>query len=54
MLWLTHQKILGDQISFAASQWRAAIPALYLAINRFGSGFDFDDSIERVAVRAME
>ena len=38
----------------AASQWSAAIPALYLAINRFGSGFDFDNSIERIAVRAME
>jgi len=54
MLCLTHQKILKDQIPFTAGQWRAAIPALYLAINRFGSGFDFNDSIDRVAVRAME
>jgi hypothetical protein len=30
------------------------IPALYLAINRFGSGFDFNGSIDRIAIRAME
>ena len=54
MLWLPHQKILENQIPFAASKWIAAITALYRAINRFRSWFDCDDLIERVAVRAME
>jgi hypothetical protein len=53
-LWLPHQKILEDQIPFAAVEWSAATTALYLAVNRFGSRFDFDHAIERVAVRAME
>jgi hypothetical protein len=54
MLWRTHQKILEDEIPFAAGQWRAAIPARYLEINRVGSYFDFDDAIERAAIRAKE
>ena len=53
-LWLPHQKILEDQIPFAAVEWSAATTALYLAVNRFGSRFDFDHAIERVVVRAME
>jgi hypothetical protein len=53
-LWLPHQKILEDQIPFAAVEWSAATMALYLSVNRFGSRFDFDHAIERVAVRAME
>jgi hypothetical protein len=53
-LWLPHQKILEDQIPSAAVEWSAATTALYLAVNRFGSRFDFDHAIERVAVRAME
>jgi hypothetical protein len=53
-LWLLHHKILEDQIPFAAGEWRATTTALDLAINRVGSGFDFDDAIERVAVWAME
>jgi hypothetical protein len=51
---LLNQKILEDQIPFAASQWSTATTARYLAINRFWSGFDFDDAIQCVAVRAME
>jgi hypothetical protein len=54
MLCLPHQKILEDQIPFAARQWSAATTALYLAINRIGSGFDFHDTIKCVAGRAME
>jgi hypothetical protein len=54
MPWLPHQKILENQIPFAAGEWIAATTALYRAINRFGSWFDSDDLIERVAVRAME
>jgi hypothetical protein len=53
-LWLPHQKILDDQIPFAAVERSAATTALYLAVNRFGSRFDFDHAIERVAVRAIE
>ena len=51
---LPHQKILEDQNSFAAGERSAATTACYLAFNRFGSGFDFDHAIERVAVRAMK
>jgi hypothetical protein len=54
MRWLPHQKILENQIPFAAGKWIAATTALYRAVNRFGSRFDSDDLIERVAVRAME
>jgi hypothetical protein len=53
-LWLPHQKILEDQIPFAAGEWSAATTALYLAINGVGSGFDFDHAIKCVAGRAME
>ena len=54
MPWLPHQKILENQIPFAAREWIAATTALYRAINRFGSWFDSDDLIERVAFRAMQ
>jgi len=46
VLCLPHQKILEDQIPFAAGEWSAATMALYLAVNRFGSRFDFDHAIE--------
>ena len=49
-----HQKILENQIPFAAGEWRATTTALDLAINRVRAGFDFDDAIKRVAGRAME
>jgi hypothetical protein len=51
---LPHQKILENQIPFAAGEWRATITALDLAINSFWAGFDFDYAIKRAAVRAME
>ena len=51
---IAHQKILENQIPFAAGEWSTATAALYFSINRVGSGFDFDHAIERVAVRAME
>jgi hypothetical protein len=54
MLCLPHQKILEDQIPFAAVEWSAATTALYLAVNRFGSRFYYNHAIERVAGRAME
>jgi hypothetical protein len=51
---LAHQKILENQIPFAAGEWSTATAAFYFLINRVGSGFDFDHAIERVAVQAME
>jgi hypothetical protein len=49
-----HQKILEDQIAFAAYESSAATTAFYFAIDRFGPGFDLNHAIERVATRAME
>jgi hypothetical protein len=51
---LPQQKILSDQIPLAADEWCLAATTRYFAINCFRSGFDLDDLIERVAVRAME
>jgi hypothetical protein len=51
---LPQQKILDDQIPLAADEWCLATTARYSAINCIRSGFDFDDLIKRVAVRAME
>jgi len=50
----SQQKILDDQIPLAADEWCLATTARYFAINCIRSGFDFDDLIKRVAVRAME
>jgi hypothetical protein len=51
---LAHQKILENQIPFAAGEWSTVTAAFYFSINLVGSGFDFDHAIERVAVQAME
>ena len=48
------QKILDDQIPLAADERCLATKARYFVANCFRSDFDFDDLIERVAVRAME
>ena len=48
------KEIFEDQIPLAAGQWAAAVATRYLYVRRFGSGFDFDDPIKRVAIRAME
>jgi hypothetical protein len=48
------QKILDNEFALAASKWSAAITAGYLAISGFWTGFDFDDVIDRLAIRAFE
>jgi hypothetical protein len=51
---VAQQEILYDELAIAGSQRPATDAAGYRAINRFRSGFDFDNMIERIAVRTME
>jgi hypothetical protein len=46
---LPQQKILDDELAFASRKWAATCLAGYLAIS-FGTDFDSDDAIERVAI----
>jgi hypothetical protein len=48
------KEILHDEFSFAARKWPTTSAARYLAINGFRSGFNFDDVVEGVAIRAPE
>ena len=48
------EKILHDEFSFTSRKWPAAVLAGDLTLDGVWSGFDFDDVIERVAVRAMK
>jgi hypothetical protein len=48
------QEILDHKLTFTIRERTTAGAARYLAIECFRSGFDFDDLIQRIAVRAME
>jgi hypothetical protein len=48
------QEIFEHELVVAARKRRAAGSAAQLPIVRFRSGFDFDDVVERLAVRARE
>jgi hypothetical protein len=52
--WLAHQKVLQNETVFAARERCATGPASYLPVNGLRSGFDFDDVIKCLAVRARE
>jgi hypothetical protein len=43
--------ILENKFPFAAGKHCSAHEARYRAVTRFGAGFDFDDLIERFAVK---
>jgi hypothetical protein len=51
---LAHQKVLQNETVFAARERCATGPASYLPVNGLRSGFDFDDVIKCLAVRARE
>jgi hypothetical protein len=48
------QEILHNEFRFATREWSAASPARYFAISRLRAGFDFDDVVESLAIRAFE
>jgi hypothetical protein len=48
------KKILHDEFCFAAREWSAASAARYLTISRLRAGFDFDDVVESLTIRAFE
>jgi hypothetical protein len=48
------QKILHDEFRFAARQRSAASAARYFTISRLRAGFDFDDVVESLTIRAFE
>lgn len=51
---LPQEEILEHELAFPSGKRAAASTARYPAIIRLRSGFDFDDLIERIAVRARE
>jgi hypothetical protein len=51
---LTQEKILEDEVVFTTGEWRTADPASYLRVDRLRPPFDFDNLVERVAVRTIE
>jgi len=48
------QKVLDNELAFARRKWSAAGTAVDCAILGFRTSLDFDDLIERVAVRTIE
>jgi hypothetical protein len=48
------QKILHDEFAFAARQRSTASAARYFTISRLRAGFDFDDVVESLTIRALE
>jgi len=50
---LAQQEILDDELAVAPSKRGAASATRYLAIDGLRPGFDFDDVIECIAVRAL-
>jgi hypothetical protein len=48
------EEILHNEFCFAAGEWSAASAARYLTISRLRAGFDFDDVVESLTIRALE
>jgi hypothetical protein len=48
------QKILHNELAIAAGKRSAASAARYFTISRFRAGFDFDDVVESLTIRAFE
>ena len=48
------EEILHNELCFAAGEWSAANAARYLTISRLRAGFDFDDVVESLTIRALE
>ena len=51
---LSQQEVFKDEFALATDKRPAANTACYVLKDRLRSGFDFDDVIERLAVRARE
>jgi hypothetical protein len=52
--WLPQQEILHDEFCFTGGERSAASEARYLTISRLAAGFDFDDVVESLTIRAFE
>jgi len=52
--WLPQQEILHDEFCFTGGERSAASEARYLTISRLRAGFDFDDVVESLTIRALE
>jgi hypothetical protein len=50
----SQHELLENEIAFAIRKWSAAGSAGYFAVNCFGTTSDFDEVIQRFAVRARE
>jgi hypothetical protein len=48
------QEILHNEFCFAAREWSAASAARYFTLSRLRAGFDFDDVVESLTIRALE
>jgi hypothetical protein len=48
------QEILHNEFCFAAREWSTASAAGYFTIIRLRAGFDFDDVVESLTIRAFE
>jgi hypothetical protein len=48
------QEILHNEFCFAAREWSAASAARYFTISRLRAGFDIDDVVESLTIRAFE
>jgi hypothetical protein len=51
---ISQQEILDRKFAFAPRKRATAGAARYLTVDGFRTGFDSDDLIERIAVRAIE
>ena len=51
---LPQQKILHDEFAVAAREWSTTSAARYFTVSRFWTGFNFDNLVKRVAIRALE
>jgi hypothetical protein len=51
---LSQHEVLEDELAFASEKGSSAREARHFLQRRLGTGFDFDDIIERLAIRARK
>ena len=51
---LSQQEVLEDELAFASWKGSSAREARHFLQRRLGTGFDFDDIIKRLAIRARK
>jgi hypothetical protein len=51
---LSQQEVFEDKLAFASEKGSSARKARHFSQRRLGTGFDFDDIIERLSIRARK